>query len=109
MADTLKVLAQVNPAATTLTTLYTVPGATSTTVSSLVVCNQAGTTGTFRVSVQIAAAVDNAKQYLYYDVSVPANDTFTATIGMTLATTDVVKVYASSTSFSFSLFGVEIT
>jgi hypothetical protein len=109
MADTLKVLAQVNPSATTLTTLYTVPGATSTTVSSLVICNQAASAGTFRISIQVAAAADNAKQYLYYDTAVGANDTFVATIGITLATTDVVKCYASSTSQSFTLYGVEVT
>lgn len=109
MTDTLKVLGQVNPAATTLTTLYTVPAATTTTVSSVVVCNQAASAGTFRISIQVAAAADNAKQYLYYDQSVGANDTFVATVGITLGATDVVKVYASSTSQSFSLFGVEVT
>lgn len=109
MAQTLKTLAQLNPSATTLTTLYTVPGATSTAVSSIVVCNQAGSDATFRVSVQIAAAADNAKQYLYYDTVVEANDTFIATIGISLATTDVVKVYASSGTLSFSLFGTENT
>ena len=109
MADTQKVLGQVNPVAVTLTTLYTVPGATSTVVSSLVVCNQAATDATFRVSVQIAAAVDNAKQYIYYDTTVAANDSFVATVGLTLAATDVVKVYASTATVSFSAFGVEVT
>lgn len=109
MADTFKVLGQVNPAATTLTTLYTVPGATSTTIGSISVCNQAATDATFRISIQVAAAADNAKQYLYYDQTVYANDTYVATIGMTLATTDVVKIYASSTTLSFQAFGVEIT
>lgn len=109
MADVFKTLAQVNPAATTLTTLYTVPAVTSTTISSVVVCNQAATDATFRISVQVAGAVDNAKQYLYYDTIVEANDSFVATIGMTLATTDIVKVYASSTTLSFTAFGVEVT
>ena len=36
------VLGQSNPAATTLTTLYTVPSAKSAVCSTLVVCNQAG-------------------------------------------------------------------
>jgi hypothetical protein len=31
------------------------------------------------------------------------------TVGFAVATTDVVSVYASSASVSFSLFGVEIT
>lgn len=106
--ETLKVLGQVNPSATTLTTLYTVPSATQASCSSIVVCNQAGSSATFRVSIQVAAAADNAKQYLYYDETVPANDTFIGTIGITLGATDVVKVYASSTTLSFNLFGVEV-
>ena len=36
MADNLKVLGQVDPAATTVTTLYTCPNMTQTTVSSIV-------------------------------------------------------------------------
>lgn len=109
MAQTLKNLAQVNPAATTLTTLYTVPGATTTAVSSIVVCNQAGTDGSFRISVQVGGAADNVKQYLYYDTLVEANDTFIATIGITLTATDVVKCYSSSGSISFNVFGAENT
>lgn len=109
MAQTLKVLAQVNPSATTLTTLYTVPAATSTVASSIIVCNQAATDATFRVSIQVAAAADNAKQYLYYDTTVNANDTFIATIGITMATTDVMKIYASSSTLSFNLVGAENT
>lgn len=106
--DTQLVLGQVNPAATTLTTLYTVPAATQTVVSSIVVCNQAASDATFRISIQVAAAADNAKQYLYFDTTVPANDTFTATVGLTLGATDVIKVYASTTTLSFSAFGVQI-
>lgn len=108
MAQTLKVLGQVNPSATTLTTLYTVPGATTVTASTILCCNQS-TAGSFRVSVAVAGAVDNAKQYLYYDVAIAANATFGATIGITLGAADVVRVYASSATMSFNLFGVEVT
>lgn len=108
LAESLKVLAQVNPAATTLSTLYTVPSSTSATASSLVVCNQ-GADATFRVSVAVAGAADNAKQYIYYGLSIPANETFIATIGLTLAQTDVVRVYCSTANCSFSLFGCELT
>lgn len=108
MVEDFKVLGQLNPAATTLSTLYTVPGATKTVVSTLAVCNQ-GSDTTFRVSVQVAAEADTPKQYLYYDVALPANNTLMATIGMTLDATDVVKVYAGSSTVSFSLFGTEVT
>ena len=40
MSDTLKVLGQQAPAGTTETILYTVPAATQTTISSIVVCNR---------------------------------------------------------------------
>ena len=42
MSDTLKVLGQQAPAGTTETILYTVPTATQTTISSIVVCNRSG-------------------------------------------------------------------
>lgn len=107
MATTLKVLGQSAPAATTETTLYTVPASTSTVVSSLVVANRGAVADAFRVSVAVAGAATANKDYLFYDIPIAANDTFIATIGITLATTDVVRVYAGTTALSFSLFGQE--
>jgi hypothetical protein len=51
MADSLKVLGQVDPSATTVTVLYTVPDMTQTTVSSIVAANRSGSAITFRLSV----------------------------------------------------------
>jgi hypothetical protein len=108
MAETLKVLGQSNPAASTLTACYTVPALTTATVSSLVVCNQASSQGTFRVSIAVAGAADNAKQYVYRDLTISSKNTFIATVGFTLGPADVVRVYASNASMSFQLFGVEV-
>jgi len=80
MATTYKVLGQSNPAATTLTTLYTVPASTSTVISTITVANQAATAATYRIAVRIAAAGISAAQYLAYDVSLPANATDTLTL-----------------------------
>jgi hypothetical protein len=109
MAIVYKTLGQVNPGATTLTTLYTVPASTSAVCSSVVICNQAAAAATFRVSVRVAGAADNAKQYLFYDVSLAGNSSTIATLGITLAATDVVSVYASTATMSFNLFGSEHT
>ena len=109
MATTYKVLGQLNPSAVTLTTLYTVPSLTSTIVSTLMICNQAASNGTFRIAVRPAGASLDPKHYLSYDTVVPANDSIGLTLGITLATTDVVSVYASSTSMSFNLFGSEVS
>ena len=107
--DTVKVLAQVKPAATTLTAAYTVPANKSATVSSLVVCNTAASVSYFRVSVCVAGAADDLKQYLYYDLPIDSNDTFIATIGLTLAATDVIKVRSSDGNLAFNFSGIELT
>lgn len=106
---TYKVLGQLNPSATTNTTLYTVPSATSTVISSVTICNQASTAGTFRLMVRPAGASLTAVHYVAYDVVIAANDTIALTLGITLATTDVLSVYASSANLSFSAFGSEIS
>lgn len=109
MATAYKVLNQSNPVATTSTDLYTVPAATSAVVSTITVCNQANADATFRISVAVAGAVLAAKQYIAYDLTVPALGQYSFTLGMTLAATDVVRVYASSSTVSFNAFGSQIT
>ena len=109
MAEALKVLGQVSPAATTLTTLYTVPANTRTAASSVVVANRSATATSFRISIAVGGAADDNKQYLYYDTPIAGNDTFVATIGISLAEGDVVRVYATLATLSFNLFGIEVT
>ena len=109
MPTTYKVLGQSNPAATTATTLYTVPSATSTVVSTITICNQAGSSGSYRIAIRPAGATLATQHYIAFGVVIAANDTTVLTLGITLAATDVITVYASSTSFSFSAFGSEIS
>lgn len=109
MGEALKVLGQLAPAATTLSALYTVPAFTSATVSSIVACNQNNGAIKFRVSVAVAGAADDPKQYLYYDVDLTKKNTFSAVLGLTLGAGDIVRVYTDTANVSFSLFGVEVT
>lgn len=108
MPTTYKVLGQSAPSATTATTLYTVPSATSTVVSTINVCNQSGV-ATFRIAVRPAGASLAAQHYLAYDTQIQANDSVSLTLGISLATTDVITVYASTANLSFAAFGAEIT
>ena len=107
MADAIKVLGQLDVSATTITTLYTVPDLTQTTVSSLVICNRSGSGITFRVSIHVAGAGADDKQFIFYDEALAATTTKTVVIGMCLNQADVVKVYASAANVSFNMFGVE--
>ena len=109
MATAYKTLGQSNPSATTETVVYTVPASTETVVSSLSVCNQASTAGSFRVGVSVGGGALAAADYVIYDLGIAANDTYVLTGGLTLAATDEVRVYASSASMSFNVFGSEIT
>ena len=109
MATTYRVLGQVNTAPNTLTALYTVPAGTSTVISTIAVCNQAASTATYSIAIRPAGAAINNKHYINYNTAIPANDTVTISIGITLASTDVVSVTASTATVSFLAFGSEIS
>lgn len=107
MADTLKILGQVSAAAITTTALYTVPDGRSAIVNTFTVCNRSAIAATFRLSFDQGGTGTTNKDYVYYDLGLDGNDSFTATVGYTLAAGDVVKVYASTANLSFSAFGLE--
>ena len=109
MTITIKTLGQSAPSATTETDLYTVPAVTSAVISSLICCNRGAVSTTFRVSVSVGGGATANKDYIYYDVAVPANDTFIATVGLTLSAGDKIRVYAGNGNMSFTLSGEENT
>ena len=109
MPFALKVLGQLNPSAATLSSLYTVPLSTSAVVSTITVANRSSVDTVFRIAVSPGGASIDVKHYIYYDLLAPGNDTFVATIGLTLSAGDIVRVYAEDATLSFSMFGEEST
>ena len=109
MPTAYKVLGQSAPSATTATTLYTVPSATSAVVSSIVIANRDSNAATYRIAIRPGGATLANQHYIAYDVTVGASDSTVLTLGITLATTDVITVYASSANLSFSAYGSEIS
>ena len=102
-----KVLGQSNPAATTLTTLYTVPASKEAVISTISVANLTSTAATFRIAVRPAGESIANKHYIGYDITVGASDSTLITVGLTLAATDVLSVYASTANLAFQAFGDE--
>jgi hypothetical protein len=99
MATTSKALFR-GAAATSSTTLYTVPSATTTVVTNILVANTAASSATFDLSlndIQIAN-----------DVSIAANDTLTIDLKQALTATQTIKGLASATTVNFHISGVEI-
>lgn len=109
MATTYKVLGQVNPTANTATTIYTVPSATQTVISTINVCNQNAAATTFSIAVQPAGAALTAKHYLNYQTPIPGNDSITITIGLTMANTDVLSANVGNGNISIHAYGSELT
>jgi hypothetical protein len=109
MAITYKVLAQSAPSATTATDIYTVGSGKQAIVSTITVANRSASVRTYRIAIRPAGATLANQHYIAYDVNVGANDTTPLTIGVTLAATDVITVYASTADLSFGIFGSEIS
>jgi hypothetical protein len=88
-------------AATSSTTLYTVPSATTTVVSNIVICNP--TTSAVTASMTINA-ID-----LLGSVSIAANSSAFFDLKQVIPATQVIAGSASSTSVDFHISGVEIS
>jgi hypothetical protein len=103
MAVTSKALAR-TAAATSSATLYTVPNtSTATVVTNIVISNAAATTSTATVSLDGVVVVPT--------VSIAANSIFGFDLKQVLpanATPKTISGYASSTSVTFHISGVEI-
>jgi len=109
MATTFKILGQANPAGNTTTTLYTVPGATQTVISTLTICNHGSAGATYRIWISENGAAANNAQLLAWDVAIDAYDTVLLTAGYTMGAADLIRVRASTANVAFGAFGSEIT
>ena len=99
MATTTKALAR-TAAATTSTTLYTVPASTTAVITNIVVSNAAATSATFTITF------DGIE--MFKDVTLAANTTAMFDLKQVLATTKIVAGLASATTVKFHISGVEI-
>ena len=95
-------------------TLYQVASGKSALISNIVVCNQSASDQTFRISCS-STTTPEAKEFIAYGVTVPANDSIPLVMGVTLynsgagSNVQYLLCSATSASVSFSAFGVEMT
>ena len=109
MAEVYKILGQSAPSATTATDVYTVGASTEAIVSTITVCERGGAAATFRIAALVGGGTVATTDYICYDHPIAANETIVLTLGIGLATTDQIEVYASSANLTFQVFGMEIT
>jgi hypothetical protein len=100
MATTSKVLAR-TAAATSSTTLYTVPASTTAVITNIVVTNTAASAATFTLTLNGVS--------LFTTVALAANSTAMFDLKQVLATGQVIAGLASATTVNFHISGVEIS
>lgn len=106
--ETIKSPSYALPAASTLTTLYTVPASTQAVVSTINVCNTASTDATYRIAVvPNGVSITNAN-YIVFNATIAGNETVAFTQGITMDSGDLLRVFASTASIAFNAFKMEI-
>jgi hypothetical protein len=100
MPTTTKALAR-TAAATSSTTLYTVPSATTAVITNIAVANTAASAGTFTLLLD---DVD-----LHTTTAIAANSTVYIDCKQVLAAAKTIKGFASATTIDFHISGVEIS
>jgi hypothetical protein len=99
MATTSKILFR-GAASTSSTTLYTVPSATTTVVTDIVIANTATANATYELLLNDIV--------LAKTVTVGANDSTIIQLKQPLTATQTIKGLASATTVNFHISGVEI-
>jgi hypothetical protein len=100
MATLTKALAR-TAAATSSTTLYTVPASTTTVVSNIAVTNTAGSAGTFTLALNSVA--------LHTTTAIAANTTVYIDLKQVLTAAQTITGLASATTINFHISGVEVS
>jgi hypothetical protein len=99
MATTTKALAR-GAFATSNSSLYTVPASTTTVVTNIAVSNTTSTAGTFTLSLNGVS--------LHTATAIAGNSTVYIDLKQVLATTLQIAGFASATTISYHISGVEI-
>jgi len=110
MAIQYKVLGQSAPSASTDTTAYTVPAGTGNyaVVSTINITNTGSSfTDEIRIAVVPSGQSLSSKHYIVYNVGVSVASSQSYTLGIGLQPEDVINVWSTLGTSSFSIFGTE--
>lgn len=98
------ILGQSAPAATTNTTVYTVPASTTSTFT-VSICNTGSAAITARLAIA-ATGTPGASEWLEYNASIPASGVLERT-GIVAQATENVVAYVSAATAAVSVYGFE--
>jgi hypothetical protein len=100
----LRCIAQVAPAATTDTVIVDGSQVQPLHLRSLIVCERGAASALFRLWLRVQGAATATKQYLYYDLPVVPNDSFTLALDIGMLPGDILMTRVSTANVSVNLF-----
>ena len=106
MTDTLKRLAGPLALTTSAATVYTVPGSTVATVTSIHVANESGASALFTLSI----GTDGAGKRFFFQIPVLNQNAFDWAGTLVLAATEIIAAYSdTATALTLTISGIETT
>jgi len=108
-----KILGQVQPTGNILTTIYTVPAATNTMISTITICNQSVNTVSVNVAANVSGSAVTTRNFIVSSYSLGAAETLvlepriSLNVGSILSA-NITGANASVSNVSINAFGVEI-
>ena len=107
-----KILGQVQTTANILTTIYTVPAATNTMISTITICNQSVNTVSINVAVNVSGSAVSTKNFIVSGYSLGASETLVLEPRISLNVGSILSANITganaSSNISINAFGVEI-
>lgn len=114
MADNYKILGQsVTDGIATDYTVYTVPSATSSALSSMIIANNSGSSATYKTGIVKSADSGTAgisnTQTIIPTKTIAAGEIDEIVGGITLSAGDQIRIYSESPDLTVHIYGTEIS
>ena len=107
-----KILGQIQTTANVLTTIYTVPAATNTMISTITICNQSPNTVSVNVAANVSGSAVSTKNFIVSGYSLGAAETLVLEPRVSLNVGSILSANVTganaSSNISINAFGVEI-
>ena len=107
-----KILGQIQTTANVLTTIYTVPAATNTMISTITICNQSPNTVSVNVAANVSGSAVTTRNFIVSGYSLGAAETLVLEPRVSLNVGSILSANVTganaSSNVSINAFGVEI-
>ena len=107
-----KILGQIQTTANVLTTIYTVPAATNTMISTITICNQSPNTVSINVAANVSGSAVTTRNFIVSGYSLGAAETLVLEPRVSLNVGSILSANVTganaSSNISINAFGVEI-